>query len=211
MYKRFGKRVIDVGLATIALLIFALPALVVMLAIKLNSRRDPVMFSHTRCGRHNRPFTMYKFRTFTVESSDYTPTKDVNNASDITSVGRILRKLSLDEIPQLYNVLRGDMSIVGPRPVLFKERKLIDLRTKNGANNVRPGITGWAQVNGRDELSPGEKAEMDGYYADKVSFGFDVKCIMLTIWAVLSLAGHAEGYEEGKPHVEGIEFRQAGE
>lgn len=194
MYERFGKRVLDLAVAVPACIILSPLMAAAAIWVKLDSK-GPVLFRQPRSGRNRTPFTVYKFRSM----ADATPRMATNDFKDadayITRSGKILRKLSIDELPQLFNVIKGDMSIIGPRPVILEETALLDLRDKHGANAVKPGVSGWAQVNGRDALTPGEKAEMDGFYADRVSLKFDVKCLILTAWTVLSLAGHSEGHE----------------
>lgn len=152
------------------------------------------MFKHKRFGQNKQPFTIYKFRTMKTSAPKNIPTNSLVNAEDhITRFGRIMRKLSLDEIPQLINVIRGEMSIVGPRPVILRETDLIALRQKYKANSCKPGITGWAQVNGRDELRIAEKAKMDGEYARNLGPRMDLKCLLMTIHAVIAVKGHREG------------------
>ena len=195
MYNKFGKRTLDIIIATVAIIVFAIPMIIVALWVKLDSR-GPALFRQLRYGKNLVPFTVYKFRTMTVDAPSDMPTNAFKDAgSHITRSGKIMRKLSLDELPQLFNVLKGDMSVVGPRPVVLKEMNLIDLRTQVGANGVKPGITGWAQVNGRDELSDAIKSRMDGEYVRGLGFKMDVKCLMMTLWAVLSIKGHKEGHE----------------
>ena len=200
MYATFGKRTLDLLIAIPALVVLFPIMLLVALWIKLESK-GPALFRQKRSGQGRIPFTMYKFRSMAHDTPSDMPTNNFANAGAyITRSGKILRKLSIDELPQLLNIIRGDMSIVGPRPVIFAEKKLLDLRDKASANAVKPGITGWAQVNGRDHLSPGEKAELDGFYAKRISLRFDVKCILKTIWIVVALIGHSEGHEEVNAH-----------
>lgn len=196
MYQAYVKPTLDVLLASIALIILFVPMLLVATWIKLDSR-GPVLFRQLRSGKGRVPFTVYKFRSMATNAPANSSTSDLKDAhSHITRSGKIIRKLSIDELPQLINVLKGNMSLVGPRPVILKEAALLELREKFGANDVKPGITGWAQINGRDELTPGEKAESDGFYAHRISFFFDLKCLILTIGAVFSLSGHQEGHEQ---------------
>jgi O-antigen biosynthesis protein WbqP len=195
MYQRFGKRVFDITAATVAIIVFALPMLIVVIWVKLDSR-GPALFRQLRSGKNRVAFTVYKFRTMTTDAPSDMPTNAFKTAgSHITRSGKIMRKLSLDELPQLFNVLKGDMSIVGPRPVVLTETRLIEMRGQVGANSVKPGITGWAQVNGRDELNDAVKSRMDGDYVRGFGFMMDVKCLLLTIFAVLSIKGHREGHE----------------
>jgi len=195
MYERFGKRTLDIVMALGALAVFAVPMVAVALWVKTDSK-GPVFFKQMRSGKNQTPFMVYKFRTMSTDAPKDAPTKDFKNAgSYITRSGKIMRKLSLDELPQLFNVVKGDMSVVGPRPVVLKETNLLELRQPLGANGVKPGITGWAQVNGRDELNDIIKARMDGQYVDEFSFATDLKCLRLTVWAVLSIKGNQEGHE----------------
>ncbi len=197
MYNKFGKRTLDIIIASFALIVFAIPMLVVALWVKLDSR-GPALFRQPRFGKDLVPFTVYKFRTMTTDAPSDMPTNAFKTAgSHITRSGKIMRRLSLDELPQLFNVLKGDMSIVGPRPVVLKETRLIEMRGQVGANSVKPGITGWAQVNGRDELNDAVKSRMDGDYVRGFGFMMDVKCLLLTVFAVLSIKGHREGHELG--------------
>ena len=195
MYVRFGKRVFDIIIALPALAILSPLMIGAAIWIKLDSKGS-ILFRQPRAGQGNVPFIVYKFRSMAQTAPSDMPTNDFKNADAyITRSGKVLRKLSIDELPQLLNVIKGDMSIVGPRPVVLTEKRLLSLRAKHGATAVKPGITGWAQINGRDELTPDKKAKLDGFYAKHVSFAFDVKCILMTVWTVVSLAGHSEGYE----------------
>lgn len=195
MYREYGKRIEDVSIALAALVILGLPMLLVAAAIRLTSK-GPALFRQKRFGKDRQLFTVYKFRTMSTKAPKNMPTNSFTNAdSYITPLGGVLRKLSIDELPQLLNVIKGDMSIVGPRPVIKTEKKLISLRQKYHANSVKPGITGWAQVNGRDDLDYQRKAEMDGEYVQRLSFLTDVKIMIKTIGAVLMMSGHTEGSE----------------
>jgi len=195
MYREYGKRIEDVSIALAALVILGLPMLLVAAAIRLTSK-GPALFRQKRFGKDKKLFTVYKFRTMSTKAPKNMPTNSFTNAdSYITPLGGVLRKLSIDELPQLLNVIKGDMSIVGPRPVIKTEKKLISLRQKYHANSVKPGITGWAQVNGRDDLDDQRKAEMDGEYVQQLSFLTDVKIMIKTIGAVLMMSGHTEGSE----------------
>ncbi len=195
MYARFGKRALDITIAAAALIVFFIPMIVVAIWVKIDSR-GPALFRQARFGKDLVPFTVYKFRTMTTDAPNDMPTNAFKHAgAHITRSGKIMRKLSLDELPQLFNVLLGDMSIVGPRPVVLKEKNLIELREQVGANSVKPGITGWAQVNGRDELNDAIKSRMDGEYVRGLGWRMDVKCLMMTVFAVLSVKGHREGHE----------------
>ena len=195
MYREYGKRIEDVSIALAALVILGLPMLLIAAAIRLTSK-GPALFRQKRFGKDKQLFTVYKFRTMSTKAPKNMPTNSFTNAdSYITPLGGVLRKLSIDELPQLLNVIKGEMSIVGPRPVIKTEKKLINLRQKYHANSVKPGITGWAQVNGRDDLDDQRKAEMDGEYVQRLSFLTDVKIMIKTIGAVLMMSGHTEGSE----------------
>ena len=195
MYREYGKRIEDVSIALAALVILGLPMLLVAAAIRLTSK-GPALFRQKRFGKDKQLFTVYKFRTMSTKAPKNMPTNSFTNAdSYITPLGGVLRKLSIDELPQLLNVIKGEMSIVGPRPVIKTEKKLISLRQKYQANSVKPGITGWAQVNGRDDLDDQRKAEMDGEYVQRLSFLTDIKIMIKTIGAVLMMSGHTEGSE----------------
>ena len=195
MYREYGKRIEDVSIALAALVILGLPMLLVAAAIRLTSK-GPALFRQKRFGKDKQLFTVYKFRTMSTKAPKNMSTNSFTNAdSYITPLGGVLRKLSIDELPQLLNVIKGEMSIVGPRPVIKTEKKLINLRQKYHANSVKPGITGWAQVNGRDDLDDQRKAEMDGEYVQQLSFLTDVKIMIKTIGAVLMMSGHTEGSE----------------
>lgn len=195
MYQQFGKRTLDIVIAVVALVIFFIPMAMAAVWVKVDSR-GPVLFKQLRSGKNRVPFQVYKFRTMSTDAPSDSPTSDLKDAKNfITRSGKIMRKLSIDELPQLINVLKQDMSIVGPRPVVLKEINLLELREPLGANTVKPGITGWAQVNGRDELNDIIKARMDGEYVANFGFKTDIKCLTYTFAAVLSLKGHKEGHE----------------
>jgi O-antigen biosynthesis protein WbqP len=197
MYRNYLKRAFDLLSAILLILILSIPFIMIAIWIKLDSR-GPVFFKHKRAGKDLKPFTVYKFRTMKTEAPRDVATRNLrDSAMYITRSGKILRKLSVDELPQLLNVLRGEMSMVGPRPVVLQEEDLFVEREKYGANACIPGITGWAQVNGRDEVRVAEKAKMDGEYVDNFGFIMDVKCLLMTVAAVLSIRGHREGHEYG--------------
>ena len=198
MYKLFIKRLIDLLLSGIAVIILAIPMLVISIAIKIDSP-GPVLFKQKRIGIHKSHFNILKFRTMYKDTPKNTPTHQLKGADAyITKVGKFLRKTSLDELPQLFNILANHMSIVGPRPALWNQYDLIEERDKYGANDVKPGLTGWAQINGRDELEIPVKAKFDGEYAAKQSFAFDVKCLFGTIVSVFKSDGIVEGAVEDK-------------
>ena len=193
MYRNGFKRILAIMLSIGGLICFSWLYLVLILAIKLDSP-GPVLFKQTRVGIHKKHFEIYKFRTMRIDTPHDMPTHMLKNPEQyITRVGRFLRKTSLDEIPQLFNILVGDMAIVGPRPALWNQFDLIEERDKYGANDVRPGLTGWAQINGRDELEIEEKARLDGYYVENLSLGLDVKCFLGTVKSVLNREGVVEG------------------
>ena len=187
------KRLGDISISLIAITLFCPVFILIAIAIKLDSE-GPVIFKQKRFGIHKKNFYVFKFRTMKVESPKYVATRDLQNPEQwITRVGAFLRKTSLDELPQLCNILVGDMSIVGPRPVVVSERDVIEAREKYGANDVLPGLTGWAQINGRDNLSTDLKAKLDGYYVKNRSLIMDIKCIVRTIPYVLKRKGIVEG------------------
>lgn len=192
LYKSF-KRWLDL-LASAVLILFLSPLLIsVGLMIKIGSR-GPIFFVQERIGINKIHFSMLKFRTMKQDTPSDVPTHLlINPEKHVTNVGKYLRMTSLDELPQLFNILKGDMSLVGPRPALWNQYDLIAERDRYKANDIRPGITGWAQINGRDELSIEEKARLDGVYAQKMSFLFDVKCLLGTLFAVFKLPGFVEG------------------
>lgn len=190
------KRLGDISISLIAITLFCPVFILIAIAIKLDSE-GPVIFKQKRFGIHKKTFYVFKFRTMKVESPKYVATRDLQNPEQwITRVGAFLRKTSLDELPQLCNILVGDMSIVGPRPVVVSERDVIEAREKYGANDVLPGLTGWAQINGRDNLSTDMKAKLDGYYVKNRSLIMDIKCIVRTIPYVLKRKGIVEGSKQ---------------
>ena len=193
MYKNYIKRLIDVFGAVTGIALLALPMLFIAIAIKLDSK-GPVFFKQKRVGKNKNHFNILKFRTMRVDAPKDCPTHMLNNAeSCITRVGAILRKTSLDEIPQLFNILKGQMSFVGPRPALWNQYDLIEERDKYGANDIVPGLTGWAQINGRDELEIPVKAKLDGEYVEKQSFLFDAKIFFNTFVKVFQKDGIQAG------------------
>ncbi|MBO7150134.1 MAG: sugar transferase [Clostridia bacterium] len=193
MYKRVFKRLFDITASGMGILILALPMLIIAVAIKLDSR-GPVFFKQKRVGIHKTHFNILKFRTMRTDTPHDAPTHELSDPKKwITKVGAFLRKTSLDELPQLFNIFAGKMSVIGPRPALWNQYDLIEERDKYGANDVKPGLTGWAQINGRDELEIPVKAKLDGEYVEKLSFGFDCKCFFGTIKSVLKHDGVVEG------------------
>ena len=192
MYIRF-KRAMDFLLSLLALIVLSPILLATALAVKLTSP-GPVFFMQKRVGIGKSHFMIYKFRTMRTDAPKDAPTHLLQNAqSFITPVGRFLRASSLDELPQLINILKGEMSIVGPRPALWNQFDLIAERDKYGANDVLPGLTGWAQINGRDELPIDVKAKLDGEYIRRMGFAFDLRCIFGTVFSVLRRDGIREG------------------
>ena len=193
MYQKFGKRAIDIILSGCGILVLAPVYLIIALAIKIDDP-GPVFFRQKRVGIHKSHFNILKFRTMKMETPHDMPTHLLENPEQyITRVGKVLRKTSLDELPQILQIFTGKMSIIGPRPALWNQYDLIAERDKYGANDVRPGLTGWAQINGRDELPIDVKARFDGEYVEKLSFAFDCKCFFGTITSVLKSDGVVEG------------------
>lgn len=187
------KRTIDFILSVIGLIILSPVFLVLIIAIKLDSP-GPILFKQKRIGLHNKYFKILKFRTMRVDTPKDTPTHLLENPDQwITKVGKFLRKTSLDELPQIINIFKGEMSIIGPRPALWNQYDLIAEREKYGANNVPAGLTGWAQINGRDELPIELKAKLDGEYAENISLSMDIKCFVGTICSVIKSDGVVEG------------------
>lgn len=182
------KRLFDISITVLACLLLAIPILLTALAIKLTSR-GPIIYWSRRVGLENRIFLMPKFRTMHMGAPQVATHLLMNSNDWITPVGHFLRQTSLDELPQLWSILRGDMSIVGPRPALFNQDDLIELRTELGVQRLRPGLTGWAQINGRDELEIPKKVEFDAYYLQHQSVVFDLRILLLTFVKVLRREG----------------------
>ncbi|MFI3205776.1 MAG: sugar transferase [Clostridia bacterium] len=197
MYKKFFKRFFDIIMAFIALIVFAIPMIIFSIIIKCTSK-GTVFFRQTRVGKCKKPFEIIKFRSMSSDTPKDVPTHLLSSAkSFITPVGAFMRKYSIDELPQIFNVLGGSMSIVGPRPALYNQYDLIEERDKYLANDVKPGITGLAQISGRDELPIDVKSKFDGEYVKKISFYFDIKCIFRTVFKVVKKEGVKEGRNEG--------------
>lgn len=193
MYIKFFKRLIDIILSGIGLIVLGIPMLVVAILIRCEDP-GPVIFKQKRVGLHNKYFNLYKFRSMKMNTPHDMPTHMLENPEQyILKVGGFIRKTSIDELPQMWNIFKGDMSIIGPRPALWNQDDLVAERDKYGANDVKPGLTGWAQINGRDELEIPAKAKLDGEYVEKMSFGMDVKCFFGTIKSVLKHDGVVEG------------------
>lgn len=192
------KRLIDIALSSTGLILLSPIFAILIIAIKLDSK-GPVLFKQKRIGIHKSHFHILKFRTMRIDTPKDTPTHLLENPDQwITKVGRFLRKTSLDELPQIINIFKGEMSIIGPRPALWNQYDLIEERDKYGANDVPVGLTGWAQINGRDELEIDVKARLDGEYAKKIGFLMDVRCLFGTIFSVLRSDGVVEGGTSNK-------------
>ena len=198
MYKNFFKRLIDIVCSFLGIIFLALPMLVIAIVIKIQDP-GPVIFKQNRVGKNKKIFRLYKFRSMKINTPDI-PTHLLTDPDQyITSIGKVLRKTSLDELPQIFNIFTGKMSIVGPRPALWNQDDLIAERDKYGANDVRPGLTGWAQINGRDELEIPVKAKLDGDYVAALNggkfkgFAMDIKCFFGTFLSVLKSDGVVEG------------------
>ena len=197
MYKKFGKRLIDIILSACGIVVLTPVWLILAIAIKMDDP-GPIFFRQKRIAQdkdgQQQFFQIYKYRSMKMCTPRDCPTHLLENPEQyITRVGGFLRKTSLDELPQIFNIFLGQMSIIGPRPALWNQDDLYEERAKYGANNVKPGLSGWAQINGRDELPIEVKARLDGEYVEKLSFGFDVKCFFGTIASVLKREGVVEG------------------
>lgn len=193
MYRRYIKRLTDIVLSSLGLVVLAVPMLIIALIIKIDDP-GPALFTQKRVGLHKQFFKLYKFRSMRMDAPHETPTHLLECPEKyLIKSGKLLRRLSIDELPQLLNILKGDMSIVGPRPALWNQDDLVAERDKYGANDVVPGLTGWAQINGRDELEIPQKAKLDGEYAANISFAFDMKCFFGTICKVITHEGFVEG------------------
>lgn len=197
MYKIFIKRFFDIVLSGLGIIVLAIPMAIIAVIIKIDDP-GPAIFKQKRVGKNKNGemqyFSLYKFRSMKMSTPHDVPTHLLENPEQyITPIGRVLRKTSLDELPQIFNIFTGKMSIVGPRPALWNQDDLIAEREKYGANDIAPGLTGWAQVNGRDELEIDEKAKYDAEYANNVSFKMDATCFVMTIANVLKQDGIVEG------------------
>ena len=193
IYNKYIKRMIDFILSLMGLIILSPVFIILCIWIKMDSR-GRVLFKQKRYGKDKSYFNIYKFRTMRTDTPSDMPTHMLSNPEQyITKCGKFLRKTSLDELPQIINILKGEMSIIGPRPALWNQEDLIEKREQYHANNIRPGLTGWAQINGRDELEIEVKARLDGDYVKRMSFLFDLKCFLGTITSVLKSDGVVEG------------------
>lgn len=190
---RYVKRIIDIVLSGLGIILLSPVLLLLCIAIRIDSK-GPILFTQKRIGIHKTYFLIYKFRTMRIDTPKDMPTHLLTNPEQyITRVGKFLRKTSLDELPQIFNIFKGDMSIVGPRPALWNQYDLIAERDKHGANDVPPGLTGWAQINGRDELEIPVKAKLDGEYVERFGLAMDIKCFFGTFLSVLRQDGVVEG------------------
>lgn len=193
MYKRYIKRWIDIIISLCGMIVLSPILILVAIITKIDSP-GPVLFKQKRVGIHKKYFNIYKFRSMKIDAPHDTPTHELKAPSlMMTKWGAFIRKYSLDELPQLFNIFKGDMSIIGPRPALWNQYDLIEERDKYHANDIRPGLTGLAQVQGRDELEIPLKARLDGEYVEKMSFGLDLKCFLMTIGVVATSKGVVEG------------------
>ncbi|MBQ8164686.1 MAG: sugar transferase [Clostridia bacterium] len=187
------KRILDIVISVVFLLIFWLPMLIVAIVIKCDSKGS-AFFTQRRLGKDRKEFILYKFRSMTTTAPADMPTHELQHADAyITKVGKFIRRTSIDELPQFLNILKGDMSLIGPRPALYNQIDLADERDKYNANSVRPGLTGWAQINGRDDVDIPVKAKMDGEYVKKRSLLFDLKIIFGSFGAIISGRNITEG------------------
>lgn len=193
MYKNCFKRILDFIMSLAGLIILSPVFLILCIWIKLDSK-GPILFKQKRVGKNKEYFNILKFRTMSIDTPKDTPTHMLENPKQyITRAGKFMRKTSLDELPQIINILVGQMSVIGPRPALWNQYDLIEERDNYHANDIRPGLTGWAQINGRDELEIDVKAKLDGEYVERLSFLFDVRCFFGTITSVLRHDGVVEG------------------
>ncbi|MGG1687215.1 sugar transferase [Pseudalkalibacillus sp. NRS-1564] len=201
------KRVMDIVLSSLGIVILSPVFIVLIIAIKAETK-GPVLFKQKRVGIHKKHFNILKFRTMRIDTPKDTPTHLLDNPEQyITKVGKFMRKTSLDELPQIFNIFAGQMSVIGPRPALWNQFDLIEERDKYGANDVPPGLTGWAQINGRDELPVEVKAKLDGKYVMKIGLSMDIKCFFGTIVSVLKSDGVVEGGTGSTKEVENSKER----
>lgn len=196
-YRDFFKRIFDVSFSLAALIILIIPIMIIAIFIKIDSPKESILFRQVRVGKNNVPFTMFKFRSMTKDAPHQMATENFENPEEyITSIGKIIRKTSLDELPQLINVLKGDMSVIGPRPLIPAEKRVLALRDQTGASRILPGITGLAQVHGRDEVTDVNKAAYDGKYALNISMLLDLSIFIKTIFDVICSRGIHEGKKD---------------
>lgn len=193
VYVNYIKRVFDVTFSVAGLAVLAVPMLGVTVLIMQEDKGNPI-FTQKRFGKDQTYFDLYKFRSMRMDTPHDIPTHELTNPEQyMLKIGKTIRKFSIDELPQLINIIKGEMSIIGPRPALWNQEDLIAEREKYGANSVKPGLTGWAQINGRDELEISEKARLDGEYANNIGFRMDCKCFFGTFLKVLKHDGVVEG------------------
>lgn len=197
MYKNLIKRLLDIVCSSVGIVVLTPVWIILAIAIKIDDP-GPIFFKQKRIAKDKNGqiqyFNILKYRSMKTSTPKDTPTHLLSNPEQyITKVGGFLRKTSLDELPQIFNIFKGEMSIIGPRPALWNQLDLYEERAKYGANDVMPGLTGWAQINGRDELEIDVKAKLDGEYVEKLSFGFDIKCFFGTIISVVKHDGVVEG------------------
>ena len=194
MYQHFIKRLLDILLSLIAIIVLIIPIAIISLIILITDP-GPVFFKQKRYGKDKKYFKILKFRSMKVDTPDVPTDKLENPEQYVTGIGKFLRKTSLDELPQIFNIFVGQMSFIGPRPALWNQKELIKLRDKVHANDVRPGLSGWAQINGRDDISEKKKAKLDGEYMENLSFIFDCKCFFGTFMKVFKGEG-VRGWKE---------------
>ena len=193
MYIRFIKRLLDIVLSLLGIIILAIPMLIFSVIIRCEDK-GPAIFKQKRIGKHKKTFMLYKFRSMKLQTPSDVPTHLLENPESLLlPIGKFIRKHSIDELPQLFNILKGDMSIVGPRPALWNQYDLIAERDKYGANDVLPGLTGWAQINGRDAIEIPEKAKLDGDYVKHLGIAMDLRCFLGTFFKVLTCEDVVEG------------------
>lgn len=198
IYRDLIKRFFDLLFSVIAIIILAVPMIIIAALIKISSPNEPVLFKQTRIGKNNIPFTIYKFRTMVGTAPHQLSTEEFAHPEEyVTSLGQKLRRTSLDELPQLFNVVKGEMSIIGPRPLIPNETIVLKMRTELGATKVLPGITGLAQVNGRDDLIGAKKAQIDASYARNVNMFLDLIILIRTVVDVISGRGINGGKSKG--------------
>lgn len=193
LYEKSIKRIIDLFLSGLGLIILSPLYLVIIIAIEIDDP-GPVLFTQKRIGKNKKYFKLHKFRSMKMSTPHDVPTHMLDSPDQyITKIGRFMRRTSIDELPQVWDIFVGNMSVIGPRPALWNQDVLVAERDKYNANDVKPGLTGWAQINGRDELEISDKAKLDGEYVKKISFLFDVKCFIGTIFSVIKSDGVVEG------------------
>lgn len=195
-YQKYTKRIIDLLMGIFLLVLTSPVLLITWIFVKIEEPENPAIFKQIRCGIHRQPFEMYKFRSMHSSAPKNKATRHFDDSHKyISKLGHFIRLTSIDELPQIFNILKGEMSFVGPRPVIYDELDLIEARDRAGAYNVLPGITGYAQINGRDEVEVERKAELDGYYYRKINLFEDIKLFLLTVPVVLLRKGHKDNEE----------------